>query len=374
MKTLLIPLLSLLALAAAAESRTFPVTAGNHRVTLTFGAADRATDTTVLAESRQLMLERVRTAPGEFLKRSVVINTRNPALEPPPRFAPGATAVLLNERETGINRWDDQLTLTLLGPAPAAVDVIITPAPDAATIYLLGDSTVTDQPRGDYASWGQMLPRFFDGSVAIANHAESGETMKSFLFENRLNKVLSTLRAGDTVIMQFGHNDQKRNWPQTYLEAHTTWPAYLRAYVAEIKHRGATPVLVTSMERRTFTDDGRIRSTHGDYPQNVRDVAAAEGVALVDLQAVSSTLYTALGPELAPLAFANAGKDATHHNAYGAYQLALAVAHGLRAAAVPVAEHLATDLPEFDPAHPVSPAAFDLPFTTADVAEAPRGN
>lgn len=355
--------------------RDFPVTEGNHLVTVTFGAPDHATNTTVLAESRQLLLEAVTTAPGEVVKRSFLVNTRTPALDPPPAFAPGAAAVLLNDRERGLRRWDDQLTLEFVGAAPGVTAVSLADAPpDAPTLYLLGDSTVTDQQSGDYASWGQMLPRFFDGTVAVANHAESGETLKSFLTEQRLTKVLSTLRAGDTVILQFGHNDQKRQWPQTYLEPHTTWPAYLHTYVAELKRRGAVPVLVTSMERRTFDEAGHIKSTHGDYPGDVRAVATAEGIALVDLQPVSVALYEALGPARAPLAFANGGKDATHHNAYGAYQLALAVAHGLRAAGVPIAAHLAADLPAFDPARPVAPEHFNLfPIAPAD-SQPIRGN
>ena len=336
--------------ALAAPDVDVPATEGNHVITLTFGANDRATATTVWAESRQLLLENVTTAPGEFITRHLIVNTRTPALTPPPPHAPGATTVELNPREQGLARWDDRLTLTFTGESPAATVDLIADAPTPTpTIYLLGDSTVTEQQGGDYASWGQILPRFFNGTVAVANHAESGETLKSFLFSNRLNKALSSLRAGDTVIIQFGHNDSKSQWPQTYAEPHTTYPAYLRAYLAEIRLRGAIPVLLTSPERRNFTADDHIRLTHGDYPQAVRDLAAADDVALIDLNHTSIALYEALGPELSPLAFANAGKDGTHHNAYGAYQLALAVAHGLRAAGLAVADHLANDLPAFDP-------------------------
>lgn len=355
-------------------TRVFDLPEGTYQVTVTFGSTEQSTRTTVLAESRQLLWENVRTNPGEFVVRSALVNTRTPALTAPPPHAPGARTVLLNEREMGIRRWDDQLTLEFIGTPSGVADIVIEPAPEAPVIYLLGDSTVTDQPNGDYASWGQMLPRFFNGRVAIANHAESGETLKSFIFESRLNKVLSTLTARDTVIIQFGHNDQKKQWPQTYLEAHTTWPAYLRAYLAEIKLRGATPVLVTSMERRNFTPNGRIRLTHGDYPQVVRELAADENVTLIDLHAISIEFYEALGPDLAPLAFANGGKDGTHHNAYGAYQLALAVAHGIKATALPIATQVAQDLPPFVPSAPTSPHEFEFLFTNENNAPAPRGN
>tara|TARA_B110000483_G_scaffold62886_1_gene78400 strand:+ start:1414 stop:2547 length:1134 start_codon:yes stop_codon:yes gene_type:complete len=342
------------------SSRSFDVPEGSYQVTITFGSETEASETTVFAESRQLLLEKIRTEPGEFVVRQIHVNTRIPQITPPPPFAPGADTVILNDREIGIARWDQKLTLDFMGSSPAVSDVQIEPAPEIPVIYLVGDSTVTDQSIGDQASWGQMLPRFFDGSVAIANHAESGETLKSFIFTNRLNKVLATLSARDTVLIQFGHNDQKPHWPQTYVAPHTTWPAYLRAYLAEIRLRGATPVLVTPMERRKFSAAGRIISTHGDYPQVVRDLAAEEGVALIDLQPISVALYEALGPDRARLAFAKGGQDGTHHNAYGAYQLALAIAHGIKASAVPVAPLLITDLPKLDPSTPSPPEEFDL--------------
>ncbi len=351
---------------------------GSYRVTVTFGSAHAASDNTVKAESRQLLLEHVTTAPGEFTTRSFLVNTRTPAVPPPPLNAPGGTTVLLNEREQGVLRWDDRLTLEFNGPAPHVAQIEIEPAPDAPVLYILGDSTVTDQPSGDYSSWAQMLPRFLDGQIAVANHAESGETLKSFLTELRLAKVLSTLKAGDTVLMQFGHNDQKSNWPQTYVEPHTTWPAYLRAYVAEIKRRGATPVLVTSMERRTFTDDGHIRSTHGDYPADVRAVAASEGAGLIDLQPASATFYEALGPQASPVAFANHGKDGTHHSFYGGYELAQVVAHGLLNSHLAIAQHVLPVVADYDPAHPDAPASITFtespPLSVADPQAKPRGN
>ena len=106
-----------------------------------------------------------------------------------------------------------------------------------------------------------MLPRFFGADIAIANHAESGETLKSFVTELRLDKLLSTLKAGDWVMIQFGHNDQKIQWPQTYAEAATTYRSWLRTYIAEVRRRGATPILVTSPERRNFDAAGHIVPT-----------------------------------------------------------------------------------------------------------------
>jgi lysophospholipase L1-like esterase len=348
---------------------------GNHRVTIEFGDTRDASDTTVRAESRQLFVEHQTTRPGEFVARTFIVNVRTPTLPPPEKNAPGGTAVLLNDRERNLLRWDDQLTLEFTGPAPRVRSFAIEPAPaNTPTVFLAGDSTVTDQPHEPAASWGQMLPRFFKPEVAIANHAESGETLKSFLSGLRLAKILSQIKAGDYLFIQFGHNDQKKQWPQTYADAGTTYRAYLRAYIAEARLRGATPVLVTSMQRRNFDPNGKIVDTLGDYPEAVRAVAQEENVALIDLERMSIAFYEALGPERAPLAFNNGGKDATHHNNYGAYALAKCVVQGIRDAKLPLAQFLVEDVSTFDPAQPASPESFSLP-PSPERSQAPlRGN
>lgn len=344
---------------------------GNYRVTITLGG-EEAGDTTIKAESRRLMLESIATPPGETIIRSFLVNVRNTNIPPPEKNAPGGSAVLINEREVGSFTWDDKLTLEINGRWPVVQHISIVPV-SVPTVFLLGDSTVTDQRWEDGASWGQMLPRFLPG-VAVANHAESGETMKSFITGLRLAKVLSQLRPGDYVFIQFGHNDQKKPWPQTYVEAHSTYKAYLRAFIAEVRLRDATPVLVTSMQRRTFDEHGKITNTHGDYPSAVRAIAAEQHVALIDLDRMSTTLYEALGPARAPLAFAAGGKDATHHNNYGAYALAQCVAQGIRDAGLRLADALADDFSGFDPAQPDDPATFTLPASPLRSDQRPRGN
>ena len=174
-------------------------------------------------------------------------------------------------------------------------------AVDLPTLYLAGDSTVTDQGSRAQRELGpDAAAHSLRADIAIANHAESGETLKSFVTELRLDKLLSTLKPGDWVMIQFGHNDQKVQWPQTYAEAATTYRAWLRTYIAEIRRRGATPILVTSPERRNFDAAGHIVPTLGDYPDAVRAVAREESVALIDLNPMSVRFYEALGPEVSP--------------------------------------------------------------------------
>lgn len=346
---------------------------GNYRVSVTFGDTAAASVNTVKAESRQLMLERVETAPGEFVTRHFIVNVRDSRIPPPPKNAPGGSAVVLNDRETGLLRWDDKLTLEFNGTSPHVTAVAVEPA-DVPTLFLAGDSTVTDQPYEPGASWGQMLPRFFKPEIAVANHAESGETLKSFISGLRLAKVLSQIKAGDWLFIQFGHNDEKKSWPQTYVEARTTYEAYLRVFIAEARRRGATPVLVTPVQRRNFDSAGKIRNSHGDYPSAVREVAAEEKVALIDLEKMSAAFYEALGPAQAPLAFSAGGKDITHHDNYGAYELAKCVVQGIRDARLPLARFIADDFAGFDPTHPDSPEAFALPASPLRSNVPPRGN
>ncbi len=182
---------------------------GNYNVTVTLGDQTAATNTTIKAESRRLMLEKVVTEPGKFATRTFTVNIHTPKIA-----ADGE--VKLKPREIGpplVLHWDDKLTLEFNGPRPCICAMEISKVDDAVTVYLAGDSTVTDQPREPWNSWGQMLPRFFKPGVAVANHAESGESLKSFIGEKRLDKIFSTIKAGDYLFIQFGHNDQKDKSP-----------------------------------------------------------------------------------------------------------------------------------------------------------------
>lgn len=319
---------------------------GNYRVTVRAGDRKAESTLTVCAEARRLMVERFTTTQGEYSTRSFLVNVRTPALPPPPANAPGGNAVRLPPADLASRTWDDKLTLEFIGTTTSVAHITIEPA-DVPTIYLAGDSTVTDVTSEPDASWGQMLPTFFAGDVAIANHARSGETLKSFLAALRLDKILSTLRAGDWVLVQFGHNDQKQQWPQTYVEATTTYRDYLRTYISEVRRRGAIPILVTSPERGKLDANGRVVDSHGDYPEAVRAVAREQRVALIDLTATSRSLYESLGPDRIGRLFADGGRDRTHHSIAGACELARLVVAGIRSAdpqlAGPLAGHLATN-------------------------------
>lgn len=344
---------------------------GNYRVTVQLGDASAGSRTTVKAESRRLMLRDVTTAPGQFVTASFIVNVRTAALAAPPANAPGGTAVRLKSREAGSYAWDDKLTLEFLGD-PRVQRVTIEPA-TVPTVFLAGDSTVTDQRAEPAASWGQMLPALFRPEVAIANHAESGETLKSFVTELRFDKLLSQVKPGDWVLIQFGHNDQKAEWPQTYVDPVLTYPAWLRTYIAEVRRRGGQPMLVTSPERRNF-DQGRIRHTLDDYAEAMRKVAAEAKVPLVDLQPATIALYEAYGPAEAAKLFNDGGRDKTHHNNAGAWLLARAVAAGIAEAVPNLGAHLFPDARSFDPAHPPAIDSLALAPSLTASSERPAGS
>jgi lysophospholipase L1-like esterase len=337
-------------------AHALPVPEGSYEVTLRSKCVAGATGA-VLAEQRRLVLAGTKCRGSKPVERKFVVNVRRPELGKLPDNATGGTTVRLKSREVGAANWDQNLSVETTGDARLlwmrAVPVTL------PTLYLAGDSTVTDQPVAPNASWGQMLPRFFAATLAVANHAESGETLKSFVTEQRLDKLLSTLRQGDWVMIQFAHNDQKVQWPQTYAEAATTYRAWLRVYIAEVRRRGATPILVTSPDRRNFDAAGRIESTLGEYPEAMRSVAREERVAVIDLNAMSRQFYEALGPAAAARAFADGGRDKTHFNEYGGHALARCVVEGIRAADAALtrglAQHLARDTGRFDPARPEPP-------------------
>jgi lysophospholipase L1-like esterase len=356
----------------AGSDRLFSVAAkpGNYRVTVTLGLPRIATETTIKAESRRLMLDAVCVPAKRTVTQTFIVNVRDAALQPPPANAPGGATVRLKPREKGSFTWDGKLTLEVLGERPGLTAVAIEPV-TVPTIFLLGDSTVTDQRAEPGASWGQMLTAFLRPDVAVANHAESGETMKSFITELRFAKVLELARPGDSALIQFGHNDQKTQWPQTYADAQTTYRDYLRTWIAEFRRRGVQPVLVTSPERRNWT--GRaIRPTLADYAAAVRAVGAELGLPVVDLNAASIRIYEALGPEHAPLAFSDGGKDATHHNSYGAWVLARAVAAEF--GQLPLSRHVRSDLSRFNTARPPDPATFRLAPSIAFDPTRPDGS
>ena len=337
---------------------------GNYSVTVTLGDPAAESVTTVKAELRRLMIERVETKPGKFATRTFIVNVRRPQI--------GNGEVKLKDREktTELWAWDEKLTLEFNNARPSVCAIEISRADDLPTIYILGDSTVADQPLEPYSSWGQMLTRFFKPLVAIANHAESGESLRSSLGAKRLDKVLSLIKPGDYLLIQYGHNDEKEKGEG--VGAFTTYASDLKRFVSGARERGAIPVLITPVQRRTFDKEGKITNSHGDYPDAVRKVAREEKVALIDLNQMSKVLYETWGPEKSVLAFKEG--DGTHHNNYGSYELAKCIVEGIRANKLALGKYLVNEIPRFDPSRPDSFETFQIPPSPRTTDVKPLGN
>ena len=214
---------------------------GNYNVTFTLGDAKQRSSPSVKAESRRLLLEKTATEPGKFSTHTFTINIKS-------RQILGGNLVALKPRELTKLDWDNKLTLEFNGSATCLSSLEITPNPTAVTVFLAGNSTVVNQEEEPWASWGQMLPRFLKPGVAVANHAESGLSLGSFQGSRRLEKVLSVMKPGDYLFIEFGHNDQKEKGPQD--GAYNSYTERLKLFVAEAKKKGAIPVILTSTSRR----------------------------------------------------------------------------------------------------------------------------
>ena len=339
-----------------------PVEDGNYKVTVTLGNKKKAAQTVVRAESRRLMVENCVTKKGKFETYSFIVNKRSQEI-------PGGGKVSLKPRELDYLNWDSLLTLEFNGAAPAVKSIRIEPDTTATTIFLCGNSTVVDQELEPWASWGQMIPRWFTEKVAISNHAESGLTVRTFLDGHRLDKVLSMLKKGDYVVCEFGHNDQKEKRPGDgawYHFAHG-----LKTFIDRVRAANGHIIFITPTQRRSFDEatHTKIQETHLDYPDAMRAVAKREGVPVIELHDMTRTFFEALGYEGSKKALVHypantfPGQDKpladnTHFNPYGAYEVAKMVVMGMKQLQLPIIGELKTDWQDFDAAHPDDPDAF----------------
>lgn len=349
---------------------------GNYHVTAIVGSKRNAGETTLRGESRRLFYENVKTKKGELLPCSFTINKRDIHIS-------DKEDVRIKPRERSKLNWDDKLTLEFNGDAPQLTELIIERVENVPTIFLCGNSTVVDQDNEPWASWGQMVPRFFTDSICFANYAESGESANTFIGAGRLKKALTQMKPGDYIFMEFGHNDQKQKGPGK--GAFYSFMTSLKTFVDEARARGAQPVLVTPTQRRSFDENGKIKDTHLDFPDAVRWLAEKENIPLIDLHAMTRVLYEAMGVEESKHAFVHypantyPGQDRpladnTHFNPYGAYQIAKCVIEGMKKAGLPVVKFLRADYQGYNPSQPDNRDSFkwnDIPFTEV---EKPDGN
>ena len=350
---------------------------GNYLVTVTLGNKKKAGQTVVRAESRRHFIDMVTTKKGKYQTVSFVVNKHNPVIE-------GQTRVKLKPREVTYKNWDDSLNLSFCGPAPAVQRIRIEPAQNVTTVFLCGNSTVVDQEEEPWASWGQMITRWFTPQVAIANFAESGLSCTSFLAQLRLDKILTQLKKGDYVIVEFGHNDEKEK-----KAGDGAWYSYsrnLKIFADRVREAGGEIIFCTPTARRFFNDDHKtIRNTHGDYPEAMKTVARRENIPVIDLTRMSTQFYETLGEEGSKKSLVHypantfpgqdkALADNTHFNPFGAWEIAKMIVMGLKQINSPLVDSLQADWQDFDPSHPDDPDAFVWHMSSGSNITKPDGN
>lgn len=334
---------------------------GNYRVSVTLGSRRQAAVTTVRAECRRLMVEPVATRRRELRTVSFVVNKRSTRID-------DRHSVRIKDRERDYLHWDDRLTFEFNGSAPAVSRIVIDRDTTATTLFLCGNSTVVDQSREPWASWGQMIPRWWDEGVAVCNLAESGLTAGSFLAQGRLDYIMAHLRRGDYVFCEFGHNDQKER--NAGAGAWYNFSHNLKVFIDRVRQKGGIVVFCTPTQRRAFDNAHQhILETHGDYPDAMRAVAQREKVPVIELHNMTRTFFETLGYEGSTRALVHYAAhtfpgqeqplaDNTHFNPYGAYEVAKMVVEGIRQLGLPLAAHLRSDWRDYSPDNPDNPYTF----------------
>jgi lysophospholipase L1-like esterase len=279
----------------------FDVAPGTYDVRVRLGG-DAGSSTSVSGETRRALLPETSVPAGERASRGFTVNVRTPEGEPT-----GAAGT-------------PGLDLVLGGSAPALADISVTPARHARQIFLVGDSTVCDQPADPYTGWGQQLPQYLRKGLSVANYADSGESTVTYLGNPQLwATVQPQIRRGDLVLIQLAHNDKTTD--------EATYRANLETLVAGVRDKGGKPVLVTPIVRRWFNADGTLNNgtallVNGlgvNHPEVIRSVAAAEDVPLIDLTAKTKAVVESLGVEGSKALYLyNEKRDNTHTSAHGA--------------------------------------------------------
>lgn len=349
---------------------------GNYKVTIGYkGLRDSVYKSTVRSESRRLQLEQVKVRRNKSAEKSFVVNRKDA------RIRKGEYVSLKKPRELEKLDWDDKLTLEFQYTNNIAY-IRVEQIDDVPTIFLAGNSTVVNQEHEPWASWGQMIPRFFDTHVSVANHAESGLALSSFLSSKRLDKILSIAKPGDYLFIEFGHNDQKEKGEKA--GAYNGYTERLRYFVEAFRAVGGTPIILTSTARRAFDANGQLQYTLGDYPDAARKAAQELQVPLIDLNKMTRTFYEALGVEGSKQALVHYAantfpdqpqplQDNTHFNTYGAYQIAKMVLQGIKNNKLAIRKHI-IDFKSYNPARPDAPEDWEWPWSIKNSDVKPEGN
>ena len=230
------------------------------------------------------------------------------------------------------------------------------------TVYIIGDSTVRNEDSLGHRGWGSHIGNYLDSSqINVSNQAMAGRSTRTFIKEGRWDKVLSTLKPGDYVMMQFGHNEGSRpdtsrggyrgvlkgtgedtvqlTWRDGKIEVVHTYGWYIKKFIKDVKAKGATPIVLSMIPRNEFRD-GKVQRADKDYGLWAKQAADQEGAYFIDLNAITADKYDKLGPDETKKFFPG---DHTHTNPAGANVNAQSVVEGMRLnKAIPLNKYLLT--------------------------------
>lgn len=229
-------------------------------------------------------------------------------------------------------------------PSPSPTP--IPPDPKLPTLFVVGDSTANNNANGG-RGWGDPFIAYFDNTkINVVNRARGGRSSRTFFTEGLWEKVKTEMKAGDFVLLQFGHNDggplntdrargslpglgeesQEVTMPNGNKEVVRTFGWYMRKFIGDAKAKGATPI-VLSLTVRNIWKDGKVERGPGKYGQWVAELAKSEGIAFIDLTTIIADQYETFGEANAKELFAT---DHTHTSPKGAELNAAGVVAGLK--------------------------------------------
>lgn len=237
-------------------------------------------------------------------------------------------------------------TLVAFGQAPTvapAPDLPVNPAavvtrldPNLPTLWIAGDSTAARGRGETQQGWAVPFADYFDpAKINIANRARGGRSSRTFVTEGLWDQLLAGVKKGDTVLIQFGHNDGgpvnvkpargslpglgeetqdiesvTTNRPETV----HTFGWYLRKMIADLKAKGAQPI-VLSLTLRNRWEDGKIERGSGRFSAWSYDIAKSAAVPFLDLMNTQADAFDRLGADAVKALYP---QDHTHFNARGA--------------------------------------------------------
>lgn len=286
---------------------------GNYRVKVVIRA--KKTMELLLFQGRRRLVWRGRLLEGQRLEKTFPVNVCDIIPRGKIEFYP-----------------DRSVDITVVADMPELTEVSIE-ACECPTIFIAGDSTVTDQsaeypyaPGCSYAGWGQMLPAYLKGGMAVSNHAHSGLTTDSFRSEGHYLEIGRSAKPGDFILFQFGHNDQKL--PE--LKAKERYDENLCTYIRESRERGLYPLLVTPLARNSWRGrDNQYNDLLKEYGEAVLEAGSRMQVPVLDLHRYSRDWIMKQGREVVKPYFYPG--DFTHTNDYGAYRMAGIIAEEIKA-------------------------------------------